>query len=84
MVRLFFNRIGYEVRRLPTVASVPSSEPHGYSEVRPLAKYSPWLADEEFQKVYGIIKANTLVEVNTGVTSFGVGQADGATSGRVH
>lgn len=63
MVRLFFNQFGYELRSIPATTSLmPSSEPPGYSEVRPLAKYSPWLADDEFKKVYGVIKANTLVD----------------------
>ncbi|THB62820.1 MAG: methyltransferase [Spirochaetaceae bacterium] len=36
--------------------------PSGYSELSPLATYSPWLLDAEFQKSYELVKDNTLVD----------------------
>jgi len=34
-----------------------------YSTIRPVAGYSPWLADDDFQALYNILKGNTLVDV---------------------
>jgi O-methyltransferase len=46
-----FGSAGLEAGRLP------------HSVVRPIATYSPWRADGEFQKVYRAIHRNTLVDV---------------------
>src|SRR5438132_11349652 len=29
----------------------------------PISTYAPWLADDEFQRLYGLVKRNTLVDV---------------------
>ncbi|HTP32842.1 MAG TPA: TylF/MycF/NovP-related O-methyltransferase [Candidatus Acidoferrales bacterium] len=51
---------GYELRR---TAELPAHAPDiRHAEVSPNATYSPWLADEEFQKVYEGIRGNTLVD----------------------
>ena len=34
-----------------------------YSPIKPVAGYSPWLADEEFNKIHEAIKSHTLVDV---------------------
>ena len=51
--------VGYEIRRLPGGGQAESP----YSEVLPLATYSPWLADAEFRRVYDAIKSHTLVDI---------------------
>ena len=58
-IKRSLRRVGYEIRKLPRAGVAES--PH--SEVRPLATYSPWLADAEFSRVYDAIKAHTLVDI---------------------
>jgi O-methyltransferase len=57
-VRAALYKLGYELSRIP--ADGPPTP--GYSDVRPLANYSPWLEDREFLRVYNLIKPNTLVD----------------------
>jgi hypothetical protein len=57
-VRAALYKLGYELSRIP--ADGPTTP--GYSDVRPLANYSPWLEDREFLRVYNLIKSNTLVD----------------------
>jgi O-methyltransferase len=52
-------RAGYEIRKLPNGGQAESP----YSEVLPLATYSPWLADAEFMQIYDAIKSHTLVDI---------------------
>lgn len=41
----------------------PKSPDISHHRVLPYATYSPWLADEEFQRVYRYIKTHTLVDI---------------------
>ena len=52
--------LGCEVRRLKELP--PRMPGIRHADVLPLATYSPWLGDEEFQNVYELIKHNTLVD----------------------
>jgi O-methyltransferase len=59
LVRRFFHLFGYAVTKVPRPIA-PDTLVH--SEIRPLARYSPWRADEEFRKSYTLISSNTLVD----------------------
>jgi O-methyltransferase len=53
--------MGLEIRRR---GELPSHAPGiRHAEVFPDATYSPWLADEEFDCVYRVIRAHTLVDI---------------------
>jgi O-methyltransferase len=54
-----FCRFGYDVKRF-SAPTPPDTMEH--SEIRPLARYSPWRADAEFRRVYDIIGSSTLVD----------------------
>lgn len=59
-VKKFVNAAGYEVRR---TGELPPRFPGiRHADIFPLATYCPWLADEEFESVYEVIKPNTLVD----------------------
>jgi len=53
--------MGWEVRRRAELQVHSAGIRH--AEVFPAATYSPWLADEEFQRVYQTIRNNTLVDM---------------------
>jgi O-methyltransferase len=36
---------------------------YAYAPIKPVAGYSPWLADDDFQAIYSLVKAHTLVDV---------------------
>ena len=51
---------GFEVRR---TKEVPPYDPNiRHAEVFPGATYSPWLSDIEFNRIYDVIRKNTLVD----------------------
>ena len=53
-------KAGFEIR---STQEVPPYEPGiRHAEVFPAATYSPWLSDEEFSRIYGIVRENTLVD----------------------
>jgi len=52
---------GLEIRRR---GELPQHAPGiRHSEVFPAATYSPWLADEEFDRIYQVIRHHTLVDI---------------------
>jgi O-methyltransferase len=55
--------LGYDVRKLSSqpVSGVKSRR-QLYSTISPVATYSPWNVDTEFQRIYQSIKSNTLVD----------------------
>jgi O-methyltransferase len=60
MTKSAIRAAGYELRR---TAQLPTRAPGiTHAEVFPNATYSPWLADQEFQKTYELIRNNTLVD----------------------
>jgi O-methyltransferase len=61
-VRRFFNGLGYNLSRISPPASATRSGQPDYGEVRPAATYSPWRTNEEFSRVYNLIRSNTLVD----------------------
>ena len=56
-------KIGFELFRIPTIMNEGRFHKEGYQIVRPMATYSPWLQDKEFNKVYEAIKKNTKVDI---------------------
>jgi O-methyltransferase len=63
-VRRVFQEFGYNLTRIassPASAGAPD-EQTDYSEVRPVASYSPWQTNEDFRRVYSLISPNTLVD----------------------
>jgi len=60
---LVYKLLGYELREI--VPDPPPPQPYpfppNYGEIKPLATYSPWTGDEEFQSVYSAVRRNTLV-----------------------
>jgi O-methyltransferase len=60
IVKRVANAAGYEVRSSREVAPYAADIRH--AEVFPAATYSPWLSDEEFNRVYDLVKNNTLVD----------------------
>ena len=52
---------GFEIRRRAEVRAHDLDIRH--AEVFPAATYSPWLSDEQFNRVYEVIRGNTLVDV---------------------
>jgi O-methyltransferase len=60
-VKSAFRATGLEVRwRGELPAHAPGIR---HAEVFPVATYSPWLSDEEFDKVYQVIRQKTLVDI---------------------
>ncbi len=65
---LKLKRWGWEIHKtIPDPPATPIAEPYHFSSpaydyVRPMAAYSPWKVDAEFQRVYQAIKANTMVD----------------------
>ena len=53
--------MGWEVRRRAELPVHAAGIRH--AEVFPAATYSPWLADQGFQRVYQIVRDNTLVDI---------------------
>ncbi len=51
------SRIGYQIQRVPRGGS------SRYAPVTPLATYAPWFDDPEFERIFGVIKSNTLVDM---------------------
>ena len=58
IVRKFVKSLGFELTRLRS-----EDCENGYASIHPCATYSPWLIDQDFQKVYNNIKSSTLVDV---------------------
>jgi O-methyltransferase len=52
---------GFEIRRLGEIQCYDKAIRH--AEVFPAATYSPWLGDEEFQRIYDVIRKHTLVDI---------------------
>ena len=62
-VRKCFNKFGYELSRMrPATELGPPPGPRDYSEVRPIATYSPWGADQDFRTIYDLVRSSTLVD----------------------
>src|SRR5262249_36995532 len=60
IVKRIFNATGYELR---SAREVPPHDPGiRHAEVFPSATYSPWLSDEEFIRVFELVRKNTLVD----------------------
>jgi O-methyltransferase len=61
-VRALFKELGYNLSRIrPPASPSPSGQPD-YGQVCPAATYSPWRTDEEFSRVYGLVRSSTLVD----------------------
>jgi O-methyltransferase len=62
-VRRVFKAFGYNLTRIaPSPASAGPSAQSDYSEVHPIASYSPWQTNEDFRRVFSLISPNTLVD----------------------
>ena len=59
ILRSLLRSTGYDIFRV----KFQTHENCEYSTITPYASYSPWLNDTNFQSVYQIVKANTLVDV---------------------
>jgi O-methyltransferase len=61
---LVHKRWGYELwKGVPDPPPpAPYPFPPGHAPVKPLATYSPWMEDKEFQRVYAVIEKNTMVD----------------------
>lgn len=54
------HKAGFEIR---STKEVPPYEPGiRHAEVFPAATYSPWLSDDEFGRIYEVVRENTLVD----------------------
>jgi O-methyltransferase len=61
-VRFAFNKLGYDIRRLPSRTGLQAGDPaHGF--IHTLATYSPWLDDQEFIRLHRIVKEYTMVDL---------------------
>jgi O-methyltransferase len=61
-VRRIFEKFGYNLTRIARPSAADTSVVSDYSEVRPIASYSPWQTNEEFSRIYKLISLNTLVD----------------------
>lgn len=61
-VRKLFKELGYNLSRIAPPAPATTSGKPDYGEVRPAAMYSPWRTNEEFRRVYNLIRSSTLVD----------------------
>jgi O-methyltransferase len=60
IVKRLFNAAGFELR---STKEVPAYTPEiRRAEIFPSATYSPWLSDQEFTRVFEMIRQNTLVD----------------------
>ncbi len=62
-VRKCFNKFGFELTRsCRAVEPAPPPGPPDYSDVHPIARYSPWGTDRGFCTIYELVRSNTLVD----------------------
>jgi O-methyltransferase len=60
--RRLFKELGYNLSRIAPPAPDSRFSQPDYGEVRPRATYSPWRTNDEFCRVYSLIRSSTLVD----------------------